>query len=246
MIDPLELHALADGELSPEREKEVLAQLANEPRSAEELQSIQAMKSMLQSNMEKPECDALWERCQSRLEEIDRSKRVESFIGRYAWGICGVFFLAIVVGGVMNRVSPKSVRANDVAGFVAGLTPIPVSPSQSQQDLEPMIKQAIGDAFKAKPARMHVVSISRNDIPGQRAGSVQLADDFGIVTIMAMPDVQKVEGVWEYEDDNRFRCSKVDGMNALFWNERGIICMVVGQRSYDELHTIVTSMQPQK
>jgi|GEM_PF-1451129 len=246
MIDRLDLHALADGELPEERRKELLAELANDPQATAELHAIQTLKATLQSKAETPDTDALWSRCQDRLGEIEKTRRVESFVGRYAWGICGAFFLAIVVGGVFNRVGVKSVKANEVAGYVAGLTPIPVPPSQSDREIAPMLKQVIGEAFKSKPSKMQVVSVSRSTVPGQRIGCVQLSDAFGIVSVMALPDVQGVDGVWPYESDEDFRCGKVDGMNALFWNEEGMICMVVGQRSYDELHSIVTSMQPPK
>lgn len=247
MIDRQELHALADGELSPERQRELLAELAGDSDSAAELQAIQAVKATLQTKLENPDDPELWSRCQGRLAEIEKTRRVEGFVSRYAWGLCGIFFLTIVVGGLMNRVGAKSVQANDVAGYVAGLTPVPISQSQNKQtELEPIVRQVIGEAFKAKPAQMRIVSIGRNDIPGQRVGCVQLGDAFGIVSVMAMPDVQHVDGVWSYEKDNRFFGGKVDGMNALFWRENGMICMVVGQRSYDELHAIVTSMQPSK
>jgi len=247
VIDRQELHALVDGELSPEQRRDLLAELANDPEAAAELQAIQVVKTTLQTKMEQPDDPELWKRCQGRLAEIDKTRRVESLVSRYAWGICGVFFLTIVMGGLFNRISAKSVRANDVAGYVAGLTPVPVAQSgQSQAELAPMVKQVIGDALKAKPAQMRIVAIGHNDLPGQRVGCVQLSDAFGIVSVMVMPDVQRVDGVWSYDRDPRFYCSKVDRMNALFWQDGGMICMVVGQRSYDELHSIVTTMDPSK
>ncbi|MBC8063471.1 MAG: hypothetical protein H7Y17_01465, partial [Chlorobia bacterium] len=74
---------------------------------------------------------------------------------------------------------------------------------------------------------------------------VQLSDEFGTVAVVALHDIEKVDGLWDYEGDPECKCSKVDGVNSMFWKRSdNVICMVVGNRSYDELHTIIRAMCP--
>lgn len=245
MIDRSKLHSLADNEL-PEAEKaELLRALKSLPEFDAEYQSILGVKAALKSKLEYPDTNSLWTECRSRLDEIDKVKRVESFVGRYAWGICGVFMVAILVGGVFNRSIGKRVLPDDVAGYVAGLSPISIPRGQSQAELEPALKQVVGAALAGRPAKMAISGIGQSNIPGTRTSYVQLSDEFGTVAVVALHDIEKVDGLWDYEPDSECKCSKVDGVNAMFWKRSdNVICMVVGNRSYDELHTIIRAMCP--
>lgn len=243
MIDVTDLHALADNELTPQRREEVLAQLAADPRAEAEYQSILAMKSLLQTKTEQPDVHDVWHQCRGRLDELDKTRRVEHFVGKYAWGLCGAFFLAIMVGGVFNRATPRSVNPNDVSGYVSSLAPVSVPRTQNQAELNGSLRDVLGQAFKGRPSRMVVTAVGQEGTPGARTSYVQLSDEFGSVGVVALHDVSKVDGLWVYDADPKYRYTKVNNLPALFWTrEDGVICMVVGQRSYEELHTLVQSM----
>lgn len=243
MIDRLDLHAVADGQLAPERRAELEAQLAGDPAAQKELDSILAMKSMLKSNAETPECAELWRACRSRLDELDKARRVENFVGRYAWGICGSFLVLILVAGVFQRSRSGHVASNEVSSYVAGLAPISVPRNQNNVVLDQKLKAVIGQTFANRPGQMVISGVGENTVPGQRSQFVQLSDQFGRVAVVAMPDVRQVDGLTTFDINPRFGCSTVDGVNALFWKrEDNVICMVVGNRTYDELYDIVQAM----
>jgi hypothetical protein len=241
MIDRNDLHACADGELAEDKRTELLSTLESNPVAKAEYESICAMKQALKSSSNDLECNELWQRCRGRLDEVDQTKKVESFIGRYAWGICGVFFLAIALGGVLNRSTVKSVRSADVAGYVAGWTPSRMPRNQNAEAMEPFVQEVMGKTSSSRSMRL--VAYGENQTPGRRSRILQFADAFGEISVVAFFDVQKVEGIWEYEPDPAFRYTKIEGVNALFWNrEDGVICMILGNRSYKELHEIVQRM----
>jgi hypothetical protein len=245
MIDRNDLHALADNELANEQRAALLAQLESDPQAQAEYRSILAMREALKSKLESPETEVLWQKCRSRFDELDKTRRVESFVGRYAWGICGLFFVAILFGGVLNRAIGKRVQPNEVAGYVASLSPVSVPRTQNQAELDPALKQVVGETFIRRPNRMLVTAVGQNSTPGERTSYVQLADEFGKVAVVALHDVTKVDGLYAYESDPNYFCAKLDGLNALFWKrEDGKICMVVGQRDYNELYGIVQAMCP--
>lgn len=241
MIDKSELHALADNELSDQEVAELKGRLeANSTAQAEYLEII-SLKSALRATAQTPDCDLLWKACQGRLDEIDKTKRVEAFVGRYSWSICGVFFLAIAVGGILNRSTIRPVQPNDVAAYVAGLSPMSVP--RNQAELNPALKQIMGETFANRPTTMTVTALGSNRQSGRRTEFVQLSDAFGSVAVVALLDVKEVGGLWDYEPDADFKCAKIDGANAMFWSrDDGVICMVIGQRSYSELHAIIQAM----
>lgn len=243
MIEKSDLHALADGELSVEEKARLSAKLEANPRAQAEYQQIISLKSALRASAKMPECDELWKACQGRLDELEKTKRVETFVGKYAWGICGVFFMAIAIGGVMNRSASRGVQPNDVAGYMAGISLSTPPKTQNQAELNPALKQIVGEAFTERPATMVVTAIGSNNEPGQRTEFARLSDAFGSVAVVALIDVKQVEGLWDYEENSNFKCAKIDGANAMFWTRNdGIICMVIGQRSYEELHEIIEAM----
>lgn len=247
MIDRMELHALADNELSADRCQELAALVDQDPQIKRELEAIRATKRCLKSTASDVEPGELWSRCQSRLDELDKARRIEGFVGKYAWGICGVFFVAIAMGGFFNRFQMKSVNSNQVAGYVATMSPIPVSESEKPSQFGEMFRRVLGGAPAERPARVVVTGIGGCDIPGKRSNYVRLDDGYGPVMVVALHDVQHVSGLYEFEQDARFKYGDIDGTSALFWNRPdGVICMAVGKRSYDEIHRIVTTVSDQR
>ena len=241
MIEKSELHALADNELSEQEAANLKERLDGNSRAQAEYLEIIAMKSALRATAHIPECESLWKACQGRLDEIDKTRRVEAFVGRYSWGICGVFFLAIAVGGILNRSMMRPVQPNEVAAYMAGLSPMSVP--RNQAELNPALKQIMGETFANRPATMTVTALGSNRQMGRRTEFVQLSDAFGSVAVVALLDVKEVGGLWDYEQDRNFKCARIDGANAMCWSrDDGVICMLIGQRSYSELHAIIQAM----
>ncbi len=162
-------------------------------------------------------------------------------------GIFGAFLISIVGGGLFNSTKNGSVKPNEVAGYVASLSPMSVPKSKNQSELEPMLKQVVGETFAGRPNRMQVTGLGGNAVPGRRTSVVQLSDAFGSVAVIALLDVKTVDGLYVYEQDPSFHYTTIDGVNSLFWTRGdGVICMVIGQREVSELYEIVQAMCPTK
>ena len=102
MIDTELLHALADDELSADDRRKVEADLAQDPEAAKVLSSILAVKQAIASHVKPVECEDEWQRCRKRLDEMDKARRTEAFVGRYAWVMCTGLF-AFIVGAILER-----------------------------------------------------------------------------------------------------------------------------------------------
>lgn len=244
MIDPNELNALADGELSPERRQELEALIGGSDEARKQFESIVAIKRCLHATASNEACDALWKRCQTRLDEIDRTKRIEGFVGRYAWGICGVFFAAIAIGGFFNRSTERTVASHQVAGYLADVSPIPFPASRNQKDLDPFVRAVMGDAYHSRPAEVRITAAGRDDTPGNRVTFVRLEDGFGPIAVLALHDVRHVSGLYPFDQDSRYKYGRINGASALFWNRAdGVICMAVGNRSYSEIRDMLANCE---
>src|SRR5688572_11364387 len=103
MSDWLEIHALADEQLSAEEKAQAQERLANSEKSQRELRAIQAIKEAAASRRDTVTCEQTWKRCQRRLDEMDKVHRIEGFVGKYAWALCSVLFIGIVGAGMLNR-----------------------------------------------------------------------------------------------------------------------------------------------
>src|SRR5687767_4015076 len=146
MSDWLDIHAHADDQLSDEEKARVNSRLQGCDKSRAELAAIHAVKGALEARRDTVTCDETWQRCQRRLDELDKTARIESFVGRYAWALCGLFLALILGVGMLNRTS-GSFGADDVPRIAAGLTPFLSSPSsQDANTKQRFVRQKAGNA----------------------------------------------------------------------------------------------------
>src|SRR5690349_7885295 len=103
MTDPKQLHALADEELTPAEASVVRESLKHDPQAAAEYSAILNLKDIVRSNALQHSDEEVWKACVRRLDGIDKTRRVEGFVGRYAWALCGAMFLFILSGRAAMR-----------------------------------------------------------------------------------------------------------------------------------------------
>ena len=242
MIDRTELHAFADDELSASRKAELATQLETETFARRELDSIYSLKRCLGSCAQNLEAPELWKDCCERLDEMDRAKRIENFVGKYAWGICGVFFVAIAMGGFFNRFTSRTVDSKQVAGYVATMSPLPTSQPKTDNEFDRMFRQVLGESFNLSGG-VTVVDSRESREPGNRIRLVKLDDGYGPVAVLALLDVQHVSGLYDYEQDPSYKYGQVGSANALFWNRSdGVICMALSNRAYSEIYEMLKTL----
>lgn len=236
MIDPLELHAYADGQLSNADRDRILRDLETDAVARAELDSIIALKAFVGRNAQPVECHDEWKACVGRLNELDKSRRTENFIGRYAWGLCGVFFLAIVMGGVMSRTGgSSSAQSADLARVVASLSPVsspaPKEPAAMRRWLDELVGQA---AASISPDRFDVVRSSTGEVDGHRAASIVIRDATGDMSLLMVNGMLSLDNL-PLSPDGQFRTCELQGAHCIAWHDRGNTLVLSGSRSYDDL-----------
>lgn len=102
-----DLHALADGQLNETEKAQVLERLKSCPVSQAEYQSILQVKDVLAGQCTEVANEEGWKACRARLDELDRAKKVNGFVGKYAWGLAASVGLVLVSAHITNRLTGK-------------------------------------------------------------------------------------------------------------------------------------------
>ena len=236
MIDPLELHAYADGELDKQGEARVRKLLESDAATQAELECIQNLKSSLKQHCQGVECEKTWQACVGRLNELDKTRRTESFVGRYAWALCGVFLLFILAGGVTSRLRPGGNMASpDLARAVASLGQINRPSTQQPEAVRQWLDSLVGRASAlVSPDRITVEGAATGEIDGHRVVKMWLRDNVGELALLAVNSRLDMQNMTP-SSDRRFMAGKVQGVNCVAWTDGSLAVALVADRSYDEL-----------
>jgi hypothetical protein len=234
MIDRQELHAYADEQLGKVDKQRVRAAIDADPKLQAELQQIFDIKSLLAIKAESHSCDVTWSKCMGRLNELDKSRRIESFVGRYSWGLCGVIFASILIGGVMSRQS-GGVRTDDVARYASILQPAgPAKSSQDSQDLRQLKEALSGPNGSVDYSQLQIREAVESWQGGQHVMALKIADGKGTLGLMQVAGSHPGEGM-EPIAGTKFHAGMVGRQNCVAWEQRGHLMVLIGPRTYDEL-----------
>ena len=244
MIDPIELNALADGELSPKEAEALRRRLEASPEDLAAYDSIVRVKQLLSTHSERVECRTEWKACVGRLDELDRTRRAERFVGRYAWVLCGVFFLAITAGGLTSRDRKSdSVTVSDLSRVATILNPRQTPPIQNEAR-EKLLDDLLGEARQSvDPRRMDIVGYSAGHLDGRPVTAFTLRDPNGTFGLLVLPGVLDLEGTAPLSD-RAYKMGHLQGLNCIAWTDGQSTFSVVGDRAYEDLVAVATALQP--
>lgn len=241
MIDPIELHALADGELTAIAAAELKRRLAASPADQAHYESIVALKKSL-GRLTVIECRTEWKGCVKRLNEMDRSRRVEHFASRYAWALCGVFFVAIVAGGTLSRNKLRdTVTMADFSRIATTIAPMQTPPKDIQR--ERWLDNLLGQARQSvDPRRMKILGYANGHLDGRPVTTFALRDATGTFSLLVLPGSASLEGDSQLEAAKGFKLGHLMGVNCVAWTDGRNTFAAVADRSFEELVQVATNV----
>jgi len=246
MIDPIELHAMADGELTPEREAALQRLLADSPDVHAEFQAILTVKTILRDKVGPVECRSEWKACVSRLNAIDGTKKAEAlFSGRFAWGLAGLLFMVIVSAGLLHRGSDPSNKVNS-ADFAMMFGTF--HPSHEGTKTKSAQELATDELFKfANVAldknRMVLRGQYYGDLQGRSVRRFDLRDPSGDLMLVVVSGVLELNGMGELRRDHAFRLGHVGNYNCVAWTEGEKTLALFADRPFEDLATIASQLE---
>jgi anti-sigma factor RsiW len=241
----MQMHALADDELD-DQAKATAAELAQkDPACHAEYQAVQSLKSLLKTHCCCTPPPSLWNQTVKRLDAIDRTRKAESFVGRYAWALCGVFLIMIVGAATTNRLAAKrSVHAGDMAEMASSLSPLALPSGSAPKVVHDMVSSVLGDApVNAEPVDLTLRSVAEGLIDGFRVARLTFGDQKGTVALIIVKNADEVHGVQEDHQADGYRVGKLNSLHVVSWIDGGYALFVVGQRSADELCRVADALR---
>jgi len=232
MIDRLDIHAFADRELPPEELARIEKEIAASPEAQRELEAIRSLKSCLSTRMTAPEAAGVWRACRGRLDELDKVKKTEFIVGKYAWALSALLFCVILSGGLYNHFRGGSVSVGQLASDIGGMTPMPLNnqPQVLQQFAAPTLhidwSQVLGAAYR--------------NTPEGRIYRFRMQDQKGAFDVVTIPNVSSVEGVQPI-DDNMY-AGQINGHNCVVRFDSGTLVLVIADRSTSDLRDLTESL----
>lgn len=235
MNERMDMHALADGQLDGEAKAKAEALRDADPSLRAEFESISILKQTVQTKVEPVTCAKTWDKCRGRLAEFEKRSRVESFVGRYAWGLCSVFLVAILGGAMLNR-SGDGLRTGDAARMLSGLAPVSRSGAPAPVDMTEWIRKT----GTAKDIRL--VGMARGMYQGHPISLYQLQDTEGNLAVLNIRGVTKVDGVEPMVENRTFSVGKLNNTNCVTWQEGDSTLFLVADRPYENLAKVAESL----
>jgi hypothetical protein len=240
MSDHMRLHALADNCLDPEESRLAEAELRENPASKAEFDAIRNLKGLLHLKAEKHTCAKTWQRCVSRLDELQKREKVEGFVGRYAWGLCSIFLVVIAGAAIMNRTYGHDLRAGDVAKIVGGVGPFSTSTAPPAEDMSRWLDRAqvhldFGDLTPA--------AFIQSNFEGRNFAQFDLFDESGRVRLIIAQGFENLIGAEPILDSSEYSSSMVNRMNCVSWNQDGFLLVLLAPRSLDETLKLAQSIR---
>lgn len=236
MMERMDMHALADGQLEGAAKQAAEAARDADPALRAEFDSISILKQALQSKAEPITCAETWQKCRGRLEELEKRKRVEGFVGRYAWGLCSVFFVAILGAAMFNRSNGDGLRTGDAARMLSSLAPISRNGGTASVEMRDWIRKT-----NSSP-EIRLVGVAQGSYNGHPVAVYQLQDADGDLAALEIRGVNKVEGVEPMLENNRFSVGKLNNTNCVTWVEGSSTLFLVAERPYEELARVAEAL----
>lgn len=243
MNDYLDLHALADGEIDDAGRARISEKLRTNPTLNREYESICALKASVRNACGPVENQECWAAVRERLGEIDKVNRVQEFVGKYAWGICGAFLLFIVGGAMLNRnLAKNTLYTGDMPKLMSSLSPVPLLGNSDigQNDLG---KMAEGAPLQQSLHDLNVRAAHKGFFEGRRAMSFELADLKGALTLIVVSDTDEIRAADDTTADREYRTCQVNRQNCITWVDRGFAFLLFGDRSDAELRSAADSIR---
>ena len=240
MTEPMQLHAYADGELTTAEANALRESLKRDPQGTAEVDAILNLKEFLSKNAPVHREDEAWKGCLRRLDAIDKTRRVEGFVGRYAWALCGVLFLFIVSGrSAMRNVQGDTARTADLARIIGSSQPTP----HWQQEQSRMYEDLLGQVgHNLDPTAIEAGIPTYGLVRDMAAVRVPLRDRRGDFAITRIAGTLNLQDTAPTTGNPEFSIGVANGENCLVWHSHGYTYVLSGSRSLSALSEVAARL----
>lgn len=237
--DWLEVHALVDDELGREDRERVQERIRACAASHAEWQAVRILRAVVKEKCVQPDCEQSWRSCCKRLDEIDRTKRVESFVGRYAWGICGIFLCVILGASWLNHANGGGLNAGDVARAESSLAPLSVPRSQTTDSKWHWLQNELDRTMPVSSSSINLLGAARGYLQdGRKIVRADLEDRDGRMKLYIIESANRVDGGSQIDGHTQYNGARINDVNCITWTGQGAAYVLAGERPVDALCSV--------
>lgn len=235
MTDRELLHAFADGELTPEETARVGSGLTEEEERF--VRSVRDYRKEIVIRVDEPDVSS-WLAARERVREIDSARRVETFVGRYAWGLVGALGLSLVFVGVRNRaIDPGRIESADLARMAASLGSSRPRPTVGAEAEKAWMDELLGRAaVSIDPQRLAIRSSAEGLLDGQRVTRLVLADAVGDLSLLVVHGPATFDGMADL--GGGFGAGRIGATNCVTWSDGASAMVLCADRPVADLRAV--------
>jgi len=248
MIDPMDLHAFVDGELSPEQASSVRMSLEGSPHAAREVEAIRNLKGLLGQKTESISSQESWQSCVKRLDELDRAKegakakRIESVVGRFAPVMCVALLACILAVGRYSSSGNKGiVTGQSFSETVGGFSQI--HPPKSAENIERWEHNLIKESFRSTPENLTIRPVRRGVVNDLLVMEFSARDPIGDLKIFLIQGPLTLEGTQPMAGQPDLKVGTLKGMNCIVRGDGQSTTIIVADRSAEDLAKVAAQLK---
>ena len=242
MIDRKDLHAFVDGELSVEQRTAVELYLKSSSEAAREVETIRALKSLVSQKLTPPSTEGIWKVCVRRLDEIEKTRRVERIVGRYAPALCGGLFVVILLAGQFGHQPNRgNISTPDTLKMVNTLSPMQ-PPKSVGFDTSRWYADLLNQSKLSTPDHLTIRGVSAGFMGEIPVRSFSARDEVGDLKILVSQQPLVLEGMEPMANHKELQAGLFDGMNCVVRTQGNTTIFIIAERTYDDLASVASKV----
>jgi hypothetical protein len=242
MIDRKDLHAYVDGELGAEQRAAVELFLKSSPEAAREVETIRALKSLVGQKLTPPSTEGIWKVCVRRLDEIEKTRRVERVVGRYAPALCGGLFVVILLAGQFGHQPNRgSITTPETLKMFNTLSPMR-PPTSVGFDLSRWYADLLNQSKLSTPDHLTIRGVSSGFMGEVPVRSFSARDEVGDLKILVMQQPVALEGMEPMANHKELQVGLFDGVNCVVRTQGNTTIFIIAERTYDDLASVASKV----
>ena len=238
-LDPTILHAVIDGELPPHEHEAALEAINADPGASLLHAEFRRLKTAVASLPTVDVPSGAWKSCTRRLDELDRNRKAERFVTRYAWALSASVFFLILGAGSWNRLTGQHLGASDVTHMASVLS----APDHAADTAKvgKWLQDRVGPVSLNNMAVRPPLSAEYGQAGDTPMARLVLADPQGRMALYIWRGSDPIDGFVPLHG-GPLNAGRMLNQNCVSWVQDGCHLVLVGPRDVDDLARVATGI----
>lgn len=237
-MDRTQIDAYIDGELSAEEKAAVDSAMRSDAGLRDEYLWKSKLKAFVRTKMVSQDNPDLWNKCVSRLDEVDRVEWTEWIVRKYRGALAGVVAVSILAAAYIHRTNPAAMAGDNLMRVMtASSAAFPSFSARNERQAVSWMNERLNKNVEVPPISngyLRVLEVGIIDCGDCHVGRVVYTDGSSLYFLLAFPKheeqpfepVRGMPGVgW----------SRVGKLNAVSWHGRDSWMVFAGPADVSEL-----------